>query len=377
MGAKISRTDNASVAKEEGDGADLDTRAKSFEKHSYWQVPESPFDDVPVALDFNIPRAIQFEEIGSRGEDILQSLKTHGYCIIDIGNSQGEVPWNKLYKSAEEYFAHPNKKSTDKHCSAGYKLLHFPNRDNRRDPEKREVFQLYWGIPQDIRKANYYGFDVFEKDFKDLYRFQYDMCDQLLEEIVNALGLEKNNRALSDLCGTIEKNDGTNLCIFRYEDKYGYKTSQKCMVHEDHGFLTVGAKSTAPGLQILSADQSKWLSIEHKMTESQVVVYCGRAMQLVTGNVLKATTHRVVREPNTIRYSAPFAFKPLKESTLDRLPNIGTSEFEDGFEVPCTFKDMLMNESWNSIHRKMARFDNGAQEPVRKIESPMRLLEVE
>ena len=41
------------------------------------------------------------------------------------------------------------------------------------------------------------------------------------------------------------------------------------------------------------------------------------------------------------------------------------------------FKDMLMNESWNSIHRKMARFDNGAQEPVRKIESPMRHLEVE
>jgi hypothetical protein len=35
---------------------------------------------------------------------------------------------------------------TGKSLSSGYKKLVFPNRDNTRDPEERDAFQLYWGI---------------------------------------------------------------------------------------------------------------------------------------------------------------------------------------------------------------------------------------
>lgn len=130
----------------------------------------------------------------------------------------------------------------------------------------------------------------------------------------------------------------TNLSMFRYTDTQGYETTQKCMVHRDNGFITLLPKSTLPGIQALH--DNTWYPMEEFTSSGDMMVYLGVSAELFSKQNLPALRHRVVRTPNSIRYSIPFEVKANRNSKI-------TDELTmDGLE-----KKMHWERIQNSVHR--------------------------
>ena len=143
--------------------------------------------------------------------------------------------------------------------------------------------------------------------------FTWDDFMQWITGVREHLGSEFEQSAEVE---SFHENTETNLSLFRYTDTQGYTCTQKCMVHQDNGLLTLLPKSTLPGLQILYQDQ--WVALEEYTQPGDMLVYVGLCTQLISGDTLPALRHRVVRQPAAIRYSLPFELRPNKEAQITK-----------------------------------------------------------
>jgi hypothetical protein len=125
------------------------------------------------------------------------------------------------------------------------------------------------------------------------------------------------------------KNTATNLCFFRYnDDKNIYTKTQKCMVHQDSGLITLLPRSTFPGIELLHKDQKHWIPVEKYTKSNDVLVFVGQVMERITQGYIPAAVHRVVREPATERYSMPFEVKPNGEIFLQPIKTQAIDDFK-------------------------------------------------
>jgi len=99
----------------------------------------------------------------------------------------------------------------------------------------------------------------------------------------------------------------------------------RAAAHEDINLLTVLPVSTAPGLELQTHD-GRWMPVEPPA--GAVVCDTGDMMQLLTGGLMRATTHRVVNPPTGLvssRYSLPFFMHPVPDCSL--VPVVGDRSF--------------------------------------------------
>ena len=91
--------------------------------------------------------------------------------------------------------------------------------------------------------------------------------------------------------------------------------SLRAAPHEDINLITLLCEATAPGLEILTADD-QWLPVQ--AAPGQIVVDIGDMLQNLTNGVFKSTTHRVAnpRWGNQRRLSMPFFVHPRPEVDL-------------------------------------------------------------
>lgn len=96
----------------------------------------------------------------------------------------------------------------------------------------------------------------------------------------------------------------------------------RAAAHEDINLLTVLPASTRPGLELLTRD-GEWVALE--TPADTMICDTGDMMQLVTGGVLPATTHRVVNPEGSDggRMSMPFFLHPNSEVVLTPLRDNG------------------------------------------------------
>ena len=134
---------------------------------------------------------------------------------------------------------------------SGYSTIIFDNRDSIRDPEVRDVFQMRLFEAKKIPWPT----SEFEKAAFSLYQAQWALSLGILRSLSLALSHEIDHftklisdaslspssspplpspypfsEAFSPFC-----SQNTNLCAFHYWDHFGYKTQQRCMVHQDNG----------------------------------------------------------------------------------------------------------------------------------------------
>jgi len=93
------------------------------------------------------------------------------------------------------------------------------------------------------------------------------------------------------------------------DDKNAYGLRDVCDAHTDTGILTVIVCSRVPGLQVWDRKNNDWLPVEKLLLETckkegehLAICIMGEKMGLFT-DVLTATLHRVMVQPNTVRYS--------------------------------------------------------------------------
>jgi isopenicillin N synthase-like dioxygenase len=85
--------------------------------------------------------------------------------------------------------------------------------------------------------------------------------------------------------------------------------------HHDTGFLTVLAPGPTPGLQVQN-QEGGWIDVP--VIDNTFVINLGEVLQLMTGNYLVATPHRVITSAE--RISAGYFHGPSLTTPLTRLP---------------------------------------------------------
>ncbi len=135
---------------------------------------------------------------------------------------------------------------------------------------------------------------------------------RLASVIAEHLGLD------ADFFGTRVAGGNSVLRVIHYPPvRDPQPGAVRAAAHEDINLLTVLPVSTAPGLELQTRD-GVWMPV----TPPPGAVLCdtGDMMQLLTGGLMPATTHRVVNPPTGhegARLSMPFFMHPTPDCTLN------------------------------------------------------------
>jgi isopenicillin N synthase-like dioxygenase len=342
------------------------------DKNSFYQAKEHFADEFPVWTQegFDLVKVYVSELFTSDpealkkvGERVIKGLSEDNILIL-----HNDTPSHSLItaaaKEVKSFLTQSQEQKEE--CSAekengkrlyysGYSLIHFENRDNKRDQEWRDVFQIRFSELDHIPWPS----TTFKSATTQLYESQWAICTQVMHALSLALNL--NPLDLLALAGSSEedypkpnplKSENTNLSLFHYFDKnMSYKTPQRCMVHRDHGLLTLLPKTDLPGLELLHPRLKQWIPIEQFIDENDILLYCGEALHEVTNKAVTPATHRVVRLPQKERFSMPFEMKPNNSALLRNLVR------PENEPRPSTFEGLTKRLQWERIITQVNRAD--------------------
>lgn len=264
-------------------------------------------------------------------------------CVSDPGIDEELLA--RAYDVARETFALPvdaklRCERADVGRQRGYTPYGLERAKDRETADLKEFWHIGRNLPADDplvvsgdipANASPDEVPAFRTTFDALFANMETFSDQLLEAVGLYLGLDDGTFA------TMTADGSTVLRVIHYppvpEDRP--VDAVRAAEHEDINLMTVLPVSTASGLQILTRE-GEWLAVE--TPPGTVIVDTGDMMALLTGNRMKATTHRVVNpedpsEARKARYSMPFFIHPH--------PDYVMTPFAGGEPGP-TSRDFLM-----------------------------------
>jgi isopenicillin N synthase-like dioxygenase len=268
------------------------------------------------------------EQLASSEQSILEALKSTGFFVLRT--SPNQIGKQELLAQMQTFFKRPidEKQAYNQseyatnggfcgyaHVKLGKDASEYQKR--LREYEEREVFDV------SSVNGNAWPSPEFETQTLATLTALHDHSAAILVVLAKSMGIEPEgmlkmvyNSENHSANGAV----GSNFAMFRYQDdEKKYSSVQKCMAHQDSGFLTLLPKSTFPGIEILNKSNSFWWSLEDFLEEDDILVYSGRTLEKVTGGVIPATIHRVVRFPGQERFSMPFELKPFQGAQLEML----------------------------------------------------------
>lgn len=326
-------------------------------KNSYAGQPETAFDDLAVRDDVvcseDLPRIRTCDLRGKLSAECARAavacLHARGFVVLKMTEAE-HAATRQLYDTMAQFFdrpvaekerlAPPARVDNSRTQFSGYSRIRFDNRDNRRAPEDRDVFQIRPGEntpvpwPADSPLADH---------SMAVYHSMWTIAESLVEALARESGHDASHLlrccapsagVSDDVATRSSKSDTSNLCLFRYRDEYGYTDRQVCMVHQDYGFVTIVPKSTSPGLEVLDIGTQSFVPIEPLLEDDECIAYIGVAMQHALRSRVRALVHRVVRAPDAERFSMPFELKPGMDEPLPVLPLDAAALFDTRYKPP-------------------------------------------
>jgi len=117
---------------------------------------------------------------------------------------------------------------------------------------------------------------------------------------------------------------------------------ERAAAHEDINVITLLVGADQAGLEILSRDGT-WTPIQ--TVDNEIVCNVGDMLERLTNNVLRSTTHRVVRpaatELSVSRYAIPFFLHFAPEVEITSLPSCVSVNNPDRYPTPITAQTFL------------------------------------
>lgn len=118
--------------------------------------------------------------------------------------------------------------------------------------------------------------------------------------------------------------DDFGACVLRLCNYQLCASEEVFAEHSDASFLTVAPRSSAPGLQMWHAPTLAWQDVEHGLDTSDIVVFVGDFVEMLTKGFYKAALHRVVLRPEdaTNRVSMPFLIRGQPSAHFHTAPYV-------------------------------------------------------
>ena len=269
-------------------------------------IPEIPFSSIINNNDKSI--------------DILKkALTSHGFFSI-TGHSLSNDLVDHCYKSSQEFFKLNIETKLQYHDkklkgARGYTPNGIETALGENIPDQKEFWHhgpiVDDSFDQRVSKNLFINEVVdFNKNYDNLFNELNQIGSQLLSAIALTLNLDSNyfNNWI---------NKGNSLLrSIHYPAVISGNNQYRARAHEDINLITLLIGAEEGGLEILNND-GRWIKVNP--SSNAIVCNIGDMLQLVTGNKLKSTTHRVMNyenHGNKSRYSIPFFLHPSPNTLL-------------------------------------------------------------
>ncbi len=285
-------------------------------------------------------------------ETLGQALEHIGFFILDNTSISPEVV-RRAYQTALQFFALPEA-TKQQYCLSGrtgyggFSRFGSEQAKGYTAPDLKEFWHVSYRslkYPEAPWPKEIPGFQpVLTRLFQQL-----EACAQvLLEACAVYLGQSKHwLTAMADGGNTVLR-----LAHYPPIPASVPSGSLRAAPHEDINLITLLCEATAPGLEVLMADNT-WLPVQ--AAPGQVVVDIGDMLQNLTNGVFKSTTHRVANPTrgNQRRLSMPFFVHPRPE--VDLSPLASFIDRKDGVsQFPCITAAEYLNQRLGEIQVRPA-----------------------
>lgn len=180
-----------------------------------------------------------------------------------------------------------------------------------------------WTIPDDDpRNACLDGTNMFPPpevlpDFRSTYVEYFEECTKLSKRLAalmaKGLGVDPNHPLLQELAAKHTSYLRTNyypVCPSTTDNNSPLGISP----HHDAGFLTVLLQDDdCHSLQVLNSND-EWVTVHPK--HGALTINTGDMAMIWSNGIYKAPLHRVLTDPDKVRYSAPFFYNPAYEQKI-------------------------------------------------------------
>lgn len=178
------------------------------------------------------------------------------------------------------------------------------------------------------------------EDFKRCCLTFYNAMDDLGRQLLKAVAVELGEAA--DYFEPRVAQGNSILRLLHYPPCDSSMAGERAAAHEDINVITLLVGADQAGLEIQCRDGS-WLPIQ--TAPGEIVCNVGDMLERLTNNVLRSTTHRVVR-PATAgagqsRYAIPFFLHFAPEVEIRSLPSCISAEHPDQYTTPITAQAFL------------------------------------
>lgn len=168
----------------------------------------------------------------------------------------------------------------------------------------------------------------------------YQAMDDLGRQLLKAVAMELGESP--DYVESRVANGNSILRLLHYPPCDTSTPGERAAAHEDINVITLLVGADQAGLEILRRDRS-WMPIQ--TVGDEIVCNVGDMLERLTNNILRSTTHRVVRPAssavNTSRYAIPFFLHFAPEVEIRSLPSCVSLENPDLYPTPITAQTFL------------------------------------
>lgn len=200
----------------------------------------------------------------------------------------------------------------------------------------RELAQndpLYDSLPENV-------WPVEIEDFERHCLTFYNAMDTLGRQLLTAVAVELGEAP--DYFESRVAHGNSILRLLHYPPCDTSMAGERAAAHEDINVITLLVGADQAGLEILRRDGT-WTPIQ--TGPGEIVCNVGDMLERLTNNVLRSTTHRVVRPastgPSQSRYAIPFFLHFAPEVEIKSLATCVSTDYPDRYPTPITAQAFL------------------------------------
>lgn len=286
-------------------------------------------------------------DVNAFGKRLCQAWMETGFVII-TGHGIDPSVITACVDSARRVFALPVEAKQRYHDpmgggQRGYTPLGIETAKDASIADLKEFWHVGRDVTAEVADGSDLLLNVWPTEIEDFKRFCltfYEAMDNLGRQLLKAVAVELDETA--DYFEPRVAQGNSILRLLHYPPCDSSTPGERAAAHEDINVITLLVGADQAGLEIQRRDGS-WTPVQ--TTGDEIVCNVGDMLERLTNNVLRSTTHRVVRPAasgtSQSRYAIPFFLHFAPEVEIRSLPSCISEKNPDHYPSPITAQTFL------------------------------------